>query len=214
MPDLHKPPHDSVTLHRSKSFTLPRKALLGFFVRFLLIFVVFLVLWSPLARGYGWFFRTLGNVLAGQSSQGRVWFERPDRADERHDVRIIVIEPKERVRRTTEISSRRHGYMPTVFLLALTFAAPVAWPRRLWVAMWAMLCVNLYVAIKLTLFPIAYGSGDPVGAMTLAGVLRWVFWVVGASSVGWMLVPLLIWAILTFRRCTPIGITVNAPRRS
>jgi len=89
--------------------------------------------------------------------------------------------------------------MPTAFVLALTLATPVAWPRRVWSALWALLWVNLYVAIKLALFPIAYGGDDPVGAMTFAGILRWVFWVVGASSVGWMLVPLLIWAILAFR---------------
>lgn len=199
MHNPNQPKHDHSPPERVASLTLPFKSLIAFFVRFLLIFIAFLVLWFPFADGYGWLFRTSGNILVGQGSQGRVWFERPDSADAHHDVQLIVVEPKERVKRTTEISSRRHGYMPTSFLLALTLAAPVGWPRRLWSALWALLWVNVYVAAKLTLFPIAYVGGDPIGAMTLAGVLRRILWVLGASSVGWMLVPLLIWAILTFR---------------
>ncbi len=72
---------------------VPFKSLVAFFARFLLIFVVLLLVWSPFANEYGWFFRTTGNILVGQGSYGRVWFERPDHADERHDTQLTIIEP-------------------------------------------------------------------------------------------------------------------------
>lgn len=199
MHNPNQPRQDLSPPRAGANFTLPVKSLLVFLALFLLFFIILLALWSPLANAYGWLFRTTGNVLVGEDSRSRVWFERPEDADDRHDTQIAVVEPKERVKRATKISSRRHGYMPTIFLLALTMATPVAWPRRLRYALWGLLWVNLYVAIKLALIPTAYGSVDPSGSWTVAGILRRLFWVVGASSVGWMLVPLLIWAILTFR---------------
>jgi len=178
---------------------LPIKSLLGFFARFLLIFVVLLLLWSPFGNAYGRLFRTTGNILVGQGSQGRVWFERPETHDENHDVQIVVIDPNARLKRTTQLSCRRHGYMPTSFLIALTLGTPVSWSRRLRSVLWGLLAINAYIAAKLIVFPIAYGGDDPIGVWTLPGGLRWLFWVVGASSVGWTVVPLLVWAILTFR---------------
>jgi hypothetical protein len=188
-----------------EGLAIPVRSLLWFLIRSLLIFVGLLALWGLTGHGYARLFRTVGNVLVGQGSQGRVSFDQPDNADEHHDTQIVVIDPNARLKRTTQLSSGRHGYMPTSFLIALTLATPVAWPRRFRAVLWGLLGVNAYIAVKLILFPIAYGGDDPVGAWTLPGGLRWLFWVVGASSVGWMLVPLLIWAVLTFR-------TLGGPR--
>jgi hypothetical protein len=190
-----------------EGLAIPVRSLLGFLIRSLLIFVALLALWGPASHAYGRLFRTTGNILVGQGSEGRVCFERAETHDESHDAQIVVIDPNARLKRTTQISSRRHGYMPTSFLIALILATPVAWPRRFRSVLWGLLAVNAYIAAKLILFPIAYGGDDPVGAWTLPGGLRWLFWVVGASSVGWMLVPLLIWAVLTFR-------TLGGPRSS
>jgi len=178
-------------------FTFRSQSLIAFFAWFLLIFVAFLLLWTPLGKEYGGILRMAGNGLVGTDSRNLVWFECPAKPTDHHDIYVVVGNPKDRTKRSTPISSYRHGYMPTAFLLALTLATPVAWPRRLRSVLWALLWVNLYVALKLALFPIAYGGDDAIGAWTLAGLLRWMFWVVGASSVGWMLAPLLIWAILT-----------------
>ncbi len=204
MSDRKKRPHDPSHQNGARTFALSVNSLLAFFARFLLIFLVFLALWGLASHGYGRLFRTTGNVLVGLGSQGRVWFERPDDADEHHDTEVVVIDPHARLKRTTQLSSRRHGYMPTSFLIALTLATPVAWPRRFRSVLWGLLAINVYIAAKLILFPIAYGGDDPIGAWTLPGVLRWTFWVVGASSVGWMLVPLLIWPVLTFRALTTL----------
>jgi hypothetical protein len=189
---------------------IPVRTLLGFLVRSLSIFVTLLALCGLASDGYGRLFRVAGTVLVGAGPQGLVSIERPETPDKNHDVQIVVIDPDARLKRTTQISSRRHGYMPTSFLIALTLATPVAWPRRVRSVLWGLLAVNAYIAAKLILFPIAYGGDDPVGAWTLPGVLRWLFWVVGASSVGWMLPPLLIWTVLTFRamsgpRSSPTG---------
>jgi len=199
MPHPKKPPHDPSPPSRGEGLNIPVKSLVAFFACFLLIFVVLLRLWSPFGTGYGRIFRAAGNGLVSAESRSRVWFEQPEKTDDHHDVQVVVGNPKKHAKRSTPISSYRHGYMPTAFLLALTLATPVAWLRRLWFVLWGLLWVNFYVAIKLALFPIAYGGDDPIGAWTLPGVLRWTFWVVGASSVGWTVVPLLVWAILTFR---------------
>ena len=210
MSDPKKRPHDPSPLNGKcvrtpntygggEGFAVPFKSLLAFSAWFLLIFVVLLLLWSPFGDAYGRLFRATGNILVGQGAPGRICFERAETPDEKHDVQIVVIDPNARLKRTTQLSSRRHGYMPTSFLIALTLGTPVAWSRRLRSVLWGLLAINIYIAAKLILFPIAYGGDDPIGAWTLPGVLRWVFWVVGASSVGWAVVPLLVWAILTFR---------------
>ncbi len=199
MHNPNQPRQDLSPPNAEASFALPVRSLLAFVALFLLFFSILMALWSPFANGYGWLFRTTGNVLIGENARGRVWFEQPDDADGRHDTQLAVVDPKEKVKRATKMSSRRHGYMPTIFLLALTLASPVAWPRRLGCALWALLWVNLYVAIKLALIPTAYAGVDPTGTQTVASVLRRLLWVVGASSVGWMLVPLLIWTVLMLR---------------
>lgn len=199
MPNLNQPPHDPSSPNGGEGFNITLRSFLAFIAWFLLIFVVLLLLWRPLGSGYGRLFRAAGTGLVPAESRSRIWFESPEGPTNRHDVQVVVGNPKEHTKRSTKISSRRHGYMPTAFMLALTLATPVAWPRRLRSALWALLWVNLYVVIKLALFPMAYGGDDPVGAFSLAGILRRIFWVVGASSVGWMLVPLLIWATLTLR---------------
>ncbi len=189
------PPKGGAGLDRPR---ISVKALITFFFLFLLIFAGLLLLWSPLAVGYGWCFRIAGNGLVGGGSPNPVWFERAEKLTELHDVQVVVVDPRDHTKRSTPLSSYRHGYMPTAFILALTLATPIAWRRRFWSALWALFLVHNYIALKLVLFPVAYGGGES-GTWSVPGVLRWMFWVVGASSVGWMLVPLVIWAILSFR---------------
>lgn len=110
---MHKPnqpPHNPSPPNRREGLNIPVRSLLAFFAWFLLIFVVLLLLWFPLGKAYGGLFRTAGNALVGLGSQGRVWFECPEGPTDHHDVQVVVGNPKEHTKRSTKISSRRHGY--------------------------------------------------------------------------------------------------------
>jgi hypothetical protein len=70
----------------------------------------------------------------------------------------------------------------------------VAWRRRLIIALWGLLAVQVYVAVKIVLLSVAYTAR---GGGSLAQALQSLLWVLSATTLGWALVPALIWLALT-----------------
>jgi hypothetical protein len=55
--------------------------------------------------------------------------------------------------------TRGHGYMPTVFLIALILATPLGWKPRGWALFWAMIIIHLVIVLRLWIW-VLYGFGD------------------------------------------------------
>lgn len=161
---------------------------------FLAVFVTLMLCWPIVGGAYGGLFRSAGNAVVGLGSHGRVWFAKPEGSAGEHDTQLVIVDPSTRTQRQTDLSSRRHGYMPTALLVALALATPIAWRPRLWLLLWGLLGVQTYVGIKLLLLPVAYGADG--GAWSTASAMRSLLWVLSATTVGWALVPVLIWLTL------------------
>jgi len=179
------------------------KTLCGFFIRALVVFSLFAFCWPIVGSAYGAAFRASGNVLANVWSQRIVTISLSQERPSNRDTELGVIDKLMHKKSTTVLSSRRHGYMPTALVIALSLATPIAWPRRCRVALAAFFCVNIYIAFKLWLLPLAY---EPVQVQTAAqssgeqtSIVSTFFWIVSASSAGWAIVPVLIWLLLIFR---------------
>jgi len=173
----------------------------GFFVQSMIVYSLLLAMWPILGGTYANLFRTTGNCLVGLGSNGRVWFSPSAKGDENHDTQLVLVDPQTGAGRRVSLSSRGHGYLPTAFVLALTLSSPIRWRRRFWATAWGLVWIDAYIALKLALFPVAYGAGDTIELFpeVLSDALRHVFWVIGTSATGWMIVPLIIWALATIR---------------
>ncbi len=174
------------------------KAAGGFFVRSLLVFVALFATWPVVGATYASVFRGAGNGIVGFGSGGSVRFIEPADKTAPHDVELTLRDREEQAKRSVAVSSRRHGFMPSAFLFALIVATPVSWSRRARATAWAFVAMHAYIAVKLALMPIAY----PINAASgyWPDVLAGFFWVVSGSSAGWMMVPLVIWALATLRK--------------
>ncbi len=176
--------------------TVPPRALALSFLLFVLLFAALLVVETLIGTSYSRLFRAMGNAMVGLGSHGTVWFAQPEVGGE-HDTELVVVDPANRVQRRTQLSSHRHAYLPTAFFVALALATPVRWGMRLRCLAWGLLALHVYFALKFFIFPLAYGPGTDA-PWTLAAGLRSVLWVLGATTVGWSLVPVFLWLLLVF----------------
>ncbi len=188
--------------NRARSFSV----LCGFFLRFLVVFVLLIAPWAGVSELYSSFFRAGGDLLFSKfGSDGRVRFLPMSNPDEERDMEVVLINRRTRSEMRVVGSSRLQGYKPTAFVLALILATPVPWSRRWRAAGWGLVLVNLYVAVKQAVFLLSVFSGENSLALFSPGpvcsvLLDLLVWILVMSFAGWLIVPLPIWALVTFRR--------------
>lgn len=103
-------------------------------------------------------------------------------------------------------SSRLVGYWPTVWLLALVLAKPMAWSRRGWALLWGMLLVHAFIALRVSL--LVAGKGLFVAEK------KYAVWAMGPTALRFLngleevlvqnptasfMVPTFIWFVVAFR---------------
>lgn len=182
------------------------RPVIGFLVKFLLAFVALMVLWRGVGTGYAEAFRTAGNLLFARfGSDGLVDFQRVQQPTSEDDLRILLMNRRNNAQYTYAGSSRLQGYKPTAFLLALILATPVSWKRRGRAVLWGLLWVNLYIAFKTWVFILARYCGSNELALYAPGALAralldYLEWLTVISFAAWLIIPLPIWALVTFRR--------------
>ena len=184
----------------------PARVLGGFFARFVVVFTVFIVAWPWLGGTYAAAFRAGGNaVFCAFGNDGRVRFLPHSSPNERQDIEVVVSNRRTGAGRSIAGSSRFQGFMPTAFVLALILASPIPWSRRWRAAAWGLVLVSVYVALRILVFLLDVFSGNDTLALFSPGpfrrtVLDFLSWVLVVSFAGWLIVPLPIWALLSFRR--------------
>ena len=185
---------------------LSAKRMAAFFVVFLLVFVLLMAPWPGLQEAYGAGFRAVGNLLFVRfGAGGAVRFQPIETPDPDRDMELVLRNRRNGAKYIFTGSARLQGYKPTAFILALTLATPIPWRRRGWALLWGFLLVNLYVAFRVVIFLLAAFSADNSLALFTLGpvgraILDFVHWVVVISFAGWLILPLPIWALLSFRR--------------
>lgn len=174
-----------------------------FFLIFLTTFGVALVAWEGLGSFYGALFRGAGDVLAVGSGPWTVKYSRHLDLDSNHDTQVLLRNRQDGLQRDVNLSSRRMAYMPTAFLIALVLATPTSRERKRLALLWGFIGVHFYIALRLALVPATYiALRGEESRETLLTSLEWVF---SGSSAGWMVVPLVIWLIVTLKCCLPLA---------
>ena len=101
------------------------------------------------------------------------------------------------------INSRQVGYLPTAVLVALVVATPLPWIRRLGNLAGGLLAVHAFIGVRLWTM-ILYGAYRDISSAALSDPTLWdktvaaVVLFVGVGQPISYIVPILIWALLSF----------------
>ena len=103
------------------------------------------------------------------------------------------------------VSSHEVGYVPTAIVVSLIVASPIPWRRKWKAILIGLVAVSAYVALRmLAIVLYHFSAGSPVALWspgpTVAALLGYMYWVLYVSFAGWLLGPLPIWFLVTFRR--------------
>lgn len=191
-------------------------------VRLIVVYALLMIAWPGAARSYGWIFRTVGEAAFGSFGRdGQVRLEAGGSFGATHDTDLVVMNRRTGGAFTLGVSSRYFGYVPTAFLTALIAATPLPWRRRGRAMIYGLLLIHAWVAVNLMLMivygfsfsapPLLYDLPDIVGR-TLAGIVQ----VVLVGPINWLVVPLFVWLLVTFRRgdvATMLDTTSRASKR-
>ena len=187
---------------------LQRSSLTVFLVRLALAYVLLLLPWPGLSEACGLYFRTVGQtVLARESEQYSLTFEAPKKNSPRPQDSLIAIVNLDLMApdgsgpvRHLNFDTRDLGWKPLALLIALILASPLAWRRRLRALLLGALCSHGFML--LTLGVATWNEAMEIGLVTLTP-----FWKAVAVACKELLtrqitlvVPVLIWILVTFRR--------------
>ncbi len=130
---------------------LRSKTLLLFLLKAALIYGILALPWSFYDEGYGSFYRKVASSMFGKFREsGFVMF---DKTKEPAITHVNLGNFKQQLpngsfdTKAVDINTRIHGYLPTVLLIALVLASPVAWKRKL-----IGLAIGLALTMGLILF--------------------------------------------------------------
>ncbi len=115
------------------------------------------------------------------------------------------------------IETGRVGYVPTALVIALVLATPMPWSRRLKSLVWAIVFVNLFVVVRVALLlTYSFAQDSPLQQFHLSAltgkVLAFTYEFLFVSPTGTVLVPALIWAIVSFTREDVANLTAVSDR--
>lgn len=187
----------------------PRKSILFFFLRVVLIYTLFILPWHGVMHAYHVMYCKAGNALFYRiGGAGNVTFSIQEKKTRNKDTRMrleIWKSKKGKGQGEVQIDAMYTGYKPTIFTLALILATPLRWSRRWRCAIWGFLLVSLFVAFRVWLHLVAILSED--NPMQLYALGMWMKAIVTGSSKILLqspatsyIVPLFIWALIMFRR--------------
>ena len=206
--------------------------LLRFLLTVSIIFVVLLLPQTGLARWYGQAYRYSCELLFHNfGSRGAVFFfpadfpdlPPPPAGDGHDDTCILCLQHRDRTAESDAgcsvcgrpldsdkrwgiwEDSRLTAYLPTIKLIALVLATPVAWSRRWTALFWGLILVHAFIAARVGV-RLLHTYAQPVPCQFL---LLSPFWLAKLNGLNSHLVlstmpvfmaPVLIWVLVTLRR--------------
>lgn len=186
--------------------TAPTKLIGGFFLRLLLIYAGVMLLWPIVGSQYAAFFHGFGNALFSEFGDGgRVTFgANPEQGDSDRDTHVRLGNRKSGATGGIYYISR-HGYAAIALTIAFILATPISRRRRAIGAIWGLLLIHGFIALRLWIGLMALFSGSHPLA-----IYRWGRFGQAAIAVGQRIliespeatyvVPLFIWIAVCLRR--------------
>jgi hypothetical protein len=189
---------------------LARIPMLGFLLRFAVIFGILILPWPGWNRAYAQYFQSLGQMVFNSTSETprRVLFGPASGKIPGMDTRLrlenlaLADSTGKGPVKQTEIDTRSIGWVPTALTLALILATPIPWKRRLAACAGGLVLIHLFLFFTLQAW--IWNNSVELSLLTLSA-----FWqrVVGELDYELMdqlgvsfTIPLVIWIIVTFRR--------------
>jgi len=184
----------------------PTRTVVLFALKAAVLYALFVVQWPGVTDGYRWLFRHAGNALfyrVGDASIVR--FEKVGGGVEGTDTRVMLQNRRDGKAGALEIRSLYFGYRPAVFMTALILATPIPWRRRGRALAWGLICVTLFVGLRLWLrVTDAFCDPNMLGLYAISplwrSLLHGVMLAVSLAPATTYFAPLIIWGLVTFRR--------------
>lgn len=187
---------------------LPSRPIVGFFLKFVLVYGVLMALWPVVFDEYRAFFKTGGEfVFRVIWPRDTIRFEPlPEREKGTgNETKVWVVRRDGSGGKKMSICIRDIGYLSTVVFVALVFAAPVSWSRRGRAFLWGLLLLHVVIVLRITVL-VSFFSSLIEPDSWLKGQ---TFWSRTAYAALWRLAlgqPLayisavLVWILVTLRR--------------
>jgi hypothetical protein len=200
-----------------------RSLILGFLIRFVVVFGLLIFPSPTWNKLYGRGFRAVGNaVFARDDEKCVLYFEghRQSQGFSAVDTRImignrhLVDSNGKGLGALLVLNTRSVGWLPTALTAALIVATPVPWRRRCWALLWGMLLIHSFVLFSVAAY--IWNESTTVSLVTLSP-----FWKEIADALEYTLVtqmgisfsiPVLIWIAVLFRRQDVKTFVLTQPR--
>ena len=122
--------------------------------RFGIVYGLLVAPWPGWKGAYATLFRSTGPVLLAPFWPGGavrfVGLQPHDRTERGIDTKVLLLRRGSTVEVWATIDSRRTGYLPASFLVALVCATPVPWSRRMRALFWGLLAVQVFVGARIS----------------------------------------------------------------
>ena len=207
----HFPSSPAVVNAKTSSLHARRCLILGFLIRFIVVFGLLIFPWPVWNELYGQGFRAVGNAVFAQDNEECVLYLERHRQTKGYsavDTRIVIAN-----RHLVEsngkgpaallaLNTRSVGWLPTALTAALIVATPVPWRRRCWALLWGVLLIHAFLLFSVAVY--IWNESTTVSLVTLLP-----FWKEIADGLEYTLVtqmgisfsiPVLIWITVLFRR--------------
>ena len=185
---------------------LKTKRVVRFFCLLALFYGLLDAPWPGLQERYSAAYRAAGNYLFGSfGSDGVVRFQPRPSGQVRVDTDVILARRDSNMGRAVTQTPRRLGYLPTAEVIALIVATPIPWARRCWALLWGLILVHAFIVLRMAITLLHHFEGDvpcslyelsPFWSETLYGAYE----IIVRSPDPSFLVPVFIWAVVSFRR--------------
>ncbi len=184
---------------------LSRRLIVGFFLRLLPLYVLFVIPWPGLKQTYAHCYGAVATVVFGSLVPGgSVRFEPMSKPMKGYDVEMHLVNVGTDAKQAALVSSRDPAYFQTAFLVSLILATPLPWRRRLMSLLAGTALVHLAIFFKVlltvlhgfSLDRVALLSPDPPWDTVLSALNR----VAVADIVSLLTIPVMIWILVSFRQ--------------
>ncbi len=175
------------------------RPILGFAVRFLLVYGVLMGLWPVVRGAYRELFRTGGDSFFGSLCSVR--FE-PEGTD---DTKIFVKSRGSSKETWMKVSTRHVGYISTAAAIGLIVANPIPWSRRARALLWGLILVHGFIALRLGILIVYVMSLSGRDSLALPATLwnlsvdRGVLSISTGQAFSYI-GPVVIWLLVSLRR--------------
>lgn len=185
-----------------------------FLASFLVVYGLLLSVWPYASKAYSPVFRLVGQTCFGtMGDAGQTRFLPLNPPVGPFDTEVVLRSSEVRgVEGVFEVSSWSVGYMPTVTLVALVLATPIAWRRRLIALLIGLACLVPFIALRIGL-PLALEFARPDLPVrqydfseTWASLLMQAKIAFVEAPASFFVVPIFIWIAATFRRSDWAGL--------